>query len=263
MHWVLSKNLQSDAAFPTLLEQLKRQDTPYTLIGTVPFSGEVVTVDGDTKLEDIEGPVFTCGKGSMKRVAERYGWTPGYIDAATNAECLAGYGEDMLNYGAVVGKLSEVVATEDRFFLRPNADDKSFNGQVMNKPDFLDWQRTMCNMEDSATIGKDDIIILAPLKQIYAEYRFYVVNGRVVTGSLYKSRDTVVYVECIDRAVIDFAQQMVNKFAPSAAFVLDIADTPDGFKVLETNSISSSGFYAIDIGKFVNAINGLAEPALA
>ena len=255
MHWVLSKNLQSDSTFPTLLEQLKRQGTAYTLIGTVPFSGEVVAVDGDMKLEDIEGPVFACGKGSMKHAARRYGWNPGYIEAATNAECLVGYGADMLNFGAVVGKLSEVVPTEDRFFLRPNADDKSFNGQVMNRGDFLDWQRTMSNMEDSATIGKDDLIILAPLKQIYAEYRFYVVNGRVVTGSLYKSRDTVVYVECVDQSVIDFAQKMVNRFSPSIAFVLDIADTPDGFKVLETNSISSSGFYAIDIGKWVNAIN--------
>lgn len=257
MHWVLSKNLQSDSAFPTLLEQLERQHTPYTLIGTVPFSGDVVVVEGDTKLEDIEGPVFACGKGSMKHAARRYGWNPGYIEAATNVECLAGYGEDMLNYGAVVGKLSDVSPIEDRFFLRPSADDKSFNGQVMNKPDFLDWQRTMSNMEDSATISKDDIIILAPLKQIYAEYRFYVVNGQVVTGSLYKSRDTVVYVECREQAVIDFAQKMVEKFSPSIAFVLDIADTPDGFKVLETNSISSSGFYAIDLGKWVNAINEL------
>ncbi len=143
---------------------------------------------------------------------------------------------------------------EERFFLRPNADDKSFNGQIMTKPAFLDWQRTMSQMEDSSTITKDDYIILAPLKEIYAEYRFYVVNGVVVTGSLYKSRDTVRYVECVDAEVFDFVRRMVKKFSASIAFVLDVADTPDGYKVLETNSISSSGFYAIDIGKFVDAI---------
>lgn len=240
-----------------LLEQLERQGSPYTLIGMVPFSGDVVTVEGDQKLEDIEGPVFGCGKGSMKHAARRYGWSPGYIEAAEYTDCLKHYGLHMLNHDSIVGKLSDVVPTEQRFFVRPNADDKSFNGQLMTKADFLDWQRQMTAMEDSATITRDDIVILAPLKEIYAEYRFYVVNGKVVTGSLYKSRDTVVYVSRVDEAVTEFAQQMVDIYAPSIAFVLDIADTPDGFKVLETNSISSSGFYAIDVGKFVAAINEL------
>lgn len=257
MHWVLSKNLQTDAVFPKLIEQLERQQTPYTLIGTVPFSGDVVVVEGEKKLADIEGPVFACGKGSMKHVSHRYNWNPGYIEAAEYHTCLSLYNFDMLNYDAVFDRLKDIVPTEDRFFVRPNADDKSFNGQVMTKAEFLDWQRTMCAMEDSATISKDDYIILAPLRPIYTEYRFYVVNGRVVTGSLYKSRDTVVYAECVDQGVIDFARKMVNKFSPSIAFVLDIADTPEGFKVLETNSISSSGFYAIDVGRFVAAINDL------
>lgn len=259
MHWVLSNNLKSDSAFPTLLEQLERQGTSYTLIGMVPFSGEVVSVDGEQKLEDLTGPVFGCGKGSMKHAARRYGWSPGYIEAAEYTDCLKHYGLQMLNDDAVVGKLSAVVPTEQRFFVRPNADNKSFNGQIMNRDEFLDWQRTMVAMEDSSTITKDDIIILAPLKEIYAEYRFYVVNGKVITGSLYKSRDTVVYVECIDQAVIDYAQAVVRMYAPSIAFVIDIADTPEGFRVLETNSISSSGFYAIDVGKFVAAINELGE----
>lgn len=259
MHWVLSNNLKSDSAFPTLLEQLERQGASYTLIGMVPFSGEVVSIDGEQKLEDLTGPVFGCGKGSMKHAARRYGWVPGYIEAADYTDCLKHYGEHMLNHDAIVGKLSEVEPIDDRFFVRPDADNKSFNGQVMTIDEFMDWQRTMSAMEDSATVTKDDIIILAPLKEIYAEYRFYVVDGKVITGSLYKSRDTVVYVECIDQTVIDYAQAMANLYSPSIAFVLDIADTPDGCKVLETNSISSSGFYAIDVGKFVAAINELGS----
>lgn len=256
MHWVLSNNLKTDAQFPALIEQLERQDIPYTLIGMVPFSGEVITVDG-TDPGAITGSVFGCGKGSMKHAARKYEWSPGYIAAATYTECLEHYGEYMLNHDAVVGKLSEIIPTEIRFFVRPNADDKSFNGQIMNQSEFLDWQCTMTAMEDSATITKDDIIILAPMKTIFAEYRFYIVNGKAVTGSLYKTHTTVAYAECIDETVIAFAQQMATLYSPSIAFVLDIADTPDGLKVLETNSISSSGFYAIDMGKFVNAINEL------
>jgi hypothetical protein len=257
MHWVLSKNLQTDRTFPVLIEQLERQSTPYTIIGTVPFSGEVLVVEGDQRLEDITGPVFGCGKGSMRLVAHKYGWTPGYIDACDQIECLEHYNTDMLNDGAVIGRLGDVVPSEPRFFVRPNADDKSFSGQLMTKVEFLEWQARIGAMDDAATLTKDDIIILAPLKEIHAEYRFYVVDGRVVTGSLYKRGHTVTYDECRDERVIGFARWMVEKFCPSIAFVLDIADTPSGLKVLETNSISSSGFYAIDIGKFVTAINRL------
>jgi hypothetical protein len=255
MHWVLSKNLKGDSAFPVLLTQLERQSAPFTLVGVVPFSGDVHEVDGDVRLEDITGPVFTCGKGSMKHVARRHNWTPGYIEAPDYVECLNALGDMMLNHDSVIGKLSEVKPIESRFFIRPVADDKSFNGQIMDVAEFLDWQKTMTKMEDSSTISKDDLIVLAPLREIYAEYRFYVVNGIVVTGSLYKSRDTVVYVECIDERISDFAQSMASCFNPLRTMVLDIADTPYGLKVLEANSISSSGFYAIDLGKFVNAIN--------
>lgn len=259
MHWVLSKNLKSDGQYETLLKQLARQDTPYTLIGTVPFSGEVIEVEGDLKLADITGPVFGCGKGSMKIVTNQYGWTPGYIDAADYVEAMLGYGDHLLNSKCTWGNLSVLHPPRGRFFVRPIEDDKSFNGQIMDHASFLDWQRTMCAMEDSATVTKDTGIVIAPLREIYAEYRFYVVNGEVVTGSLYKSRDTVIYKECIDEGVIDFAREMVKLYNPSIAYVIDIADTPKGLRVLETNSISSSGFYAIDIGKFVNAINGLGE----
>ena len=259
MHWILSKNLQSDSAFPTLLTQLERQGTPFTMVGTIPFSGDVVEIEGETPLESITGSVFCCGKGSMKHLARKYGWTPGYIEAADYVQCLDGWGDQMLNADALVGNLGKVKPNLNRFFLRPNNDDKSFNGQVMNIDEFSDWERSVLSIAASgySTITSDSRIIISPLKEIYAEYRFYVVNGKVVTGSLYKNRDVVVYVECIDREVIDYAQAMVDMFQPSIAFVLDIAVTPNGLRVLETNSISSSGFYAIDLGKFVHAINEL------
>jgi hypothetical protein len=39
--------------------------------------------------------------------------------------------------------------------------------------------------------------------------------------------------------------------------VLDIADTDEGPKVIEINAINSSGFYACDMGKYIDAINSM------
>jgi hypothetical protein len=82
--------------------------------------------------------------------------------------------------------------------------------------------------------------LLAPLTEIFSEYRFLVVDGEVVTGSQYK-----------------YAQSMVDLWNPNRAFAIDIALTKNGYKVIEINSINSAGFYHCDIGKFVNAINNM------
>ncbi|MCW7540445.1 ATP-grasp domain-containing protein [Aquabacterium sp. A7-Y] len=54
-----------------------------------------------------------------------------------------------------------------------------------------------------------------------------------------------------------FAQHWADTWCSNPAFWLEVADTPNGLKLLEINAINSSGFYACDMGKFVNAINAL------
>jgi hypothetical protein len=54
---------------------------------------------------------------------------------------------------------------------------------------------------------------------------------------------------------------MVDLWQPARAFVIDIAltdDEDDGWcKVIEVNNINSSGFYSIDMQKFVMAIEAM------
>jgi len=47
---------------------------------------------------------------------------------------------------------------------------------------------------------------------------------------------------------------MVDMWQPADAFVLDIALTHNGYKVLEVNCLNSAGFYAADVSKLVQAI---------
>lgn len=97
----------------------------------------------------------------------------------------------------------------------------------------------------------------ASLKEIYAEYRFFIVDKKIVTGSLYKRGNIIIHDTNIDNKIIEFTQKMVDLWQPARAFVLDIADTPDGLKVIEINNFNSAGYYACDISCIVQAIENM------
>jgi len=50
---------------------------------------------------------------------------------------------------------------------------------------------------------------------------------------------------------------MVDRWQPAEAFVIDIAKTYDGLKVIEINNFNSSGFYSCDVYKIVDSIERL------
>lgn len=55
-------------------------------------------------------------------------------------------------------------------------------------------------------------------------------------------------------ACVVFAKAMLDIYQPAKAFVLDIAITLFGPKIIEVNNINSSGFYASNIEDIVVAI---------
>jgi hypothetical protein len=256
MFWVLQDNLFDEQAFEALRRQLAVQDTPHAVVKLRPFVHEI-----EPEVSP-EGPVFVCGGTGLRNVARRKGWRPGYFDDNLDYRLLLlNYGDRMLNHDAQVGPLKDVRCRGELVFVRPVDDDKRFAGQVMSRAEFADWRERVIALEGQstyATLTGDDLVVLASPKPIHAEYRFYVVDGVVITGSLYKRGARVHYSPHVDDHVRAYAQDCANQWCPNRAFCLDIADTPDGLRVLEINAINSSGFYACDMGKYVDAINALA-----
>jgi hypothetical protein len=261
MFWVLQQNLFSEQAFQSLLEQLERQDVPHEIVKLVPFIHEM------TPDVNPEGNVYVCGSTGIGKVAKKKGWVPGYFDDNLDYELvMKNYGEDCLNWRGKVTTLRNASREllrnpEASFFARPCSDTKSFSGTVFDWAEFDEWRNKVVGLEEEenslTTLQPDDRIVLAPLTKIYSETRFYVVDGEVVTGSLYKFGNTVQYSSDVMPFVRDYAREMVKKWQPNRAFVLDIADTDEGPKVIEINAINSSGFYACDMGKYIDAINSM------
>lgn len=267
MHWIVNTNLRREGGYAALLEQLERQQQPYTLVRKPPFVDYLVAMEdeGDDAgsrtpiMIEIEGPVFVAGTTSMKAVSQAHGWSPGYIDAPSQQECFRAWGEHMLNIDAQFGAFRDVTPPSGDFFIRPNLDNKAFSGTVMQASRFESWREGLLKTDVWATVPPDLEVMVAPLRSIHAEYRCIIVNGRYVTGSRYKSGRAVTYSPEVDQRIICFANERVGEWNPRPALCLDIADTGDGLRILETNAISSSAFYAIDMNLFVGEISGLAE----
>ena len=266
MRWIVNTCLKREGGYEALIHQLERQNIPYTLVRKPPMADYLVSMEDeyDTEghnipimLDHIEGPVFVTGTTSMKAVSEAHGWSPGYIDAPGQEECFEHWGEHMLNFNATFGEIGTIVPPQGEFFIRPNLDSKSFAGTVSNSDDFEDWRHDLLRIDSWTTIPASTQVMIAPLKTIWAEYRCVMVRGRYVTGSRYKTGRTVAYSPDVGQRIIDYANARLDEWCPRNALVIDIADTPDGLKVIETNAISSSGFYAIDMNLFVGHLSSL------
>ncbi len=267
MHWILQSNLFNEAAYQVLLETLERFKIPHSIHKVVPFIGQLVPEpELDTK------NVMCMGAYSLRHAARVNGWNPGVFDLEPFdfTQQLAKWGDLMLNADSKVLPFKDVIFPEgeDLMFMRPIHDSKVFAGKVFERQEFLDWQRGVCVLQedygDSLT-GSTMVQICKP-KQIYAEYRFWVVRGQLVTWSLYKRGDRVIYSSDVDMHVKRFAHDVarcgditMSMFPdpanqPHLAYVLDVCETPDGMRIVETNTLNSAGLYAADIPALVHAL---------
>jgi hypothetical protein len=142
-------------------------------------------------------------------------------------------------------------------FIRPCDDLKLFSGTMMNPGEFDAWKERIMNSDSVMTVTGETWVYVAKPKTILREYRFYVVNGKVITGSLYKLGDRITHDLPVEHGAWDFAERMINTWSPHRVFVIDIAETSKGYKVIEINCANSAGFYKCDMSKFVQAVNEL------
>ena len=132
---------------------------------------------------------------------------------------------------------------------------------VQSAYDMGNWLQSISVIEEEefTPLHKNTEIMISSAKEIWAEYRMFIVNGQYVTGSQYKAGNTVRGDSNVDPDIVEFTQQMVDKWSPASAFVIDIARTPDGMKVIEINNINSAGFYEADVQKIIYAIDQLEK----
>jgi hypothetical protein len=270
-HWVINANIATEPGYAKLVQALERMFIPYTIVVKPPFVDYLIKPDrqfGDDieKITlNIDGPVFVSGTTSMKDVSKNHGWNPGYIEGVDQDALLDIWNHHMLNYGCVIAPFRSAIPNRETFFVRPVNDTKSFSGQVMTYPEFASWRELVLNHEQNlANITGDDLIMMAPLQKIYAEWRLIFVEEEYITGSLYKTGDTVRYSEDVPSTVVEFATARLKSYNPRPVSCIDIANVEDEYgrsvlKVIEMNAVSSAGFYACDMNKYAGFIDSAVD----
>lgn len=258
MHWVLQSNLFREAGYSELFRVLERLGLPHSVHDVVPFVGRLAT------LPDIDHKNVICmGSYSMRHTAREMGWSPGVFDLEPFPFHVqhARWGDNMLNSGSTIAPFRDVMLGQN-MFVRPINDTKSFTAKVYDPTEFAEWQARVESLGDmpGELIDRNTLIQVAPIREIYREYRFWVVRGKIVCASLYKMGDTVLYSSDVPQSYYEFVDAMVAMWQPHDAFVIDVAlvlgdDGRDEIKIVEINTINCAGFYAADIQKLVMSLD--------
>jgi hypothetical protein len=280
MHWVVQSNMFSEEGFNRLLSALTRLKCRFSLVKVVPFSHELFSVAVNDLTHDVPDEVYlenfglypelpkdgelavVMGTYTLCEIARKRGWTPGSFHNDNFDYDLQNYYWPMLNGPGGICRLKDVTRQgvgRASFFIRPVHDSKSFTGQVMDWPKFDEWRTGVLALtaEDQPTVTGDTLCVVAQVREIWREYRLWVVDGQVVTSSLYKFGTLKRYEEGSPPWVLDFARRCISEWTPARAFAMDVAESKDGLKVIEVNNLNAAGFYAGDMQRLVAAIEGM------
>jgi hypothetical protein len=217
MHWVIQKSIFKPSNLQLLVTALDNFDIPYTAVsianGTFDMLPDVT----------VSGKVYVCGAIKLAQIARDKAWTPGsFLNENFSFDIwLRELGQELLNSDIEAGKLAEVkIPHQSRFFIRPLEDNKAFDGMVIDREMLDDWRR------DPAKSHLQQMqVIVSPVKEIYREYRLFVVKKQVVTGSVYKIGGRAEISPDVEQYVRDYARSVIDKWAPAESFVVDIALT--------------------------------------
>jgi hypothetical protein len=274
MHWLLQSNLATDEQrqqYVDALDTLKPLGATWSFIKLIPFAGDVEPDNDYTGKK-----VFALGSTSLILAAQKRGWLPGVIfDPVTfrHEAWLSGWGRNnLLNGNGYVARFGDPLPfTLDcvKIFIRPCEDLKAFSGHVIEAGNLRDWQKRVRDGEVSTRalqLSSDTKIVIAPVHNVLREWRFFVVGGKVITGSQYRTyfstyadRSAGITAD-VPADVTTFAQAMADRWSPAACFVLDVGEISTGLRVIEANCLNGSGLYACDFAAVCAAVEKLYGP---
>jgi hypothetical protein len=269
MRWVVQSNIFAEAGFAELLAAIERFALPLTMVKVVPFVGALELVEGELPADGADAIVM--GSYALARVAARRGWWPGaFLDNLDAEQHIARWGDHMLNADGRVHRFEEVPERASVFFLRPVHDTKAFTGTVLDWPSYCEWRDRLRDVPapepDAAPIltevlTVDTPVLVSSCKEIWSETRVWIVDGEPVTWSGYKlgARARFSPPHEVDERIVEFAAARATEWSPNRAYVLDVADTADGLKILEVNNLNAAGWYRADLQKLVARLDALVR----
>lgn len=134
---------------------------------------------------------------------------------------------------------------EEDKFIKPSSDLKGFIGGILERG------RTVQDFLNNTTFQSsymEETLLISDVQSIHSEYRFFVINNEVITGSMYKKNDKILVSNIIPRDVMICAHAYSKLYSPDKVFVMDLALLNNNtVKIIEYNCFNGSGCYDSDM----------------
>jgi hypothetical protein len=149
----------------------------------------------------------------------------------------------------MINKNCEIISLKDNLdrtfeiekFIKPTSDLKGFVGGII-KPgvSIEDFILNSARMPDWI----NEVSLISDIKEIHSEYRFFVVNNKVITGSRYMLNKEVLPSEIIPESVLSKAHELAKAYTPERVFTMDLGLLSNGeIEIVEYNCFNGSGTY--------------------
>lgn len=254
MYYIVQNNLFSEQNYNNLISTLEKSGVEFEIVKVFPF---IDTIEISTNRKDI----FAFGALKLAEISKQLNWNPGVLMTENHDYMVYKdfYKENLLNYDSKIFKMGDDFEWEiDQYFIRPTEDSKSFNGKVFDgEKDWKSWRKYLLTNGHRFSPTEDTLIQVSTPKNIYKEIRFFVVGGKVITGSQYRlgGRLNLCQIDTVlDSDAIKFCEDMINIYQLSSSFVIDVCLTQNGWKIVECGCINCAGFYHADMQKLIYTI---------
>ncbi len=244
--------------YDIIIDILKSLDMDYKITKFMPFH-----IEGDrySDFEDGDCVIPYGSTGFLKKILfENHNWqtNPTEIDNFNCSYYYEKYKDFIINKDYEIIQVFELLSDRDKYFekfhngtskifVRPNVNDKLFNGGCINYFNVTEFFSNLALVDD------DTLIVVSSPKEIKEEYRFFIVDGKISSGSKYREDGIIMRKEIDSDKVLDFAN-MILKTIPEGIddiYVMDIGNTNGNMGIVEFNWASCAGFYKSDVEKIV------------
>jgi hypothetical protein len=197
-------------------------------------------------------------------------WIPGVYYNKTAYDCSRYYPDlaqySLLNADYVMLPYDDIIRRKDFLlnavgeqgcvFIRPCSGSKLFTGTLICAETFDKDVGYLSNYGTSSS----DMCIIAPPKNVEAEWRFIVVEDCVITGSQYRANNKTDVQPTYPIEALALAKKVAaSGYAPDTAWCIDICRTTVGnYYLLEIGCFSCAGLYACDLEIVVREVSAAA-----
>jgi hypothetical protein len=138
-------------------------------------------------------------------------------------------------------------------FIKPSRDLKSFNGGVIYAGETI--QNYIARTGYSSPNIKTEKIVVSDIKEIQEEYRFFMYKNKILGCYRYMLDSEVNPSDFVPEDIKECAIKYSELYNPSELYVMDLAVTLEGIKIVEYNCWNASGFYHCNIRDIIFQVN--------